>query len=76
MKQKQIQFTMLYNFKDAPEELRWLSKRGGDEDYIVVVPDSVRSPFDTLKNGDYVPLFGWCQVEKVKQYRVYIFSHA
>jgi len=49
----------VWRFEDAPEELRALSTRGGDEDWLALIPPKLA--------GDWIPWldvpgFGGCDV--------------
>jgi len=51
--------TILWCWKDAPEEYKKLSGHGGDEDWVIFIPKDMAgwSPF--LIMGDYLTGFGW-----------------
>ena len=51
--------TVLWRWKDAPEEYKKLSGHGGDEDWVIIIPKDMAgwSPF--LMVGDYLTGFGW-----------------
>jgi hypothetical protein len=50
---------LVWEFGDAPEELRALSRHGGDEDYLAIVPPGVARPVWT----EYGP-FGCCSISE------------
>ena len=64
----------LWHFHDAPEEYRALSDHGGDEDYILFVPDNIDTPYWAHDTG---PL-GTCAVQtaKVMGGTIYIGAHS
>jgi len=51
---------LVWKFYDAPGELRALSRHGGDEDYIGLVPDEVGQP-PWMESGT---AFGCCDVSE------------
>lgn len=66
---------LIWEWRDAPGELRALSPHGGDEDYVAVVPEDVGQP-SWLESGSS---FGCCDVSEHPLddgRRVYIGAHA
>jgi hypothetical protein len=52
----------VWRFKDAPPELRALSQSGGDEDWLLLVPDGITEEYGWLPWVN-VPSFGSCRVD-------------
>ncbi|VVB53015.1 Uncharacterised protein [uncultured archaeon] len=71
---KSILSMLLWKFRDAPIELQELSEHGGDEDYILVVPNGVNAPVWADEPG---PL-GSSSVQVIirESYTIYIGAHA
>lgn len=65
----------VWRFGDAPSALRALSRHGGDEDWLAVVPRGMGQP-DWTQSGTG---FAWCRVSEHPQpdgTTVYIGAHA
>lgn len=48
---------LIWDFDDSPAELRALSRQGGDEDYLALLPPGMRAPpywLESLLNCDHV----------------------
>lgn len=43
---------IIYEFDDAPEELQALSEQGGDEDWIIIIPNDILN-----KHHGYITMF-------------------
>ena len=71
-----MEYIKVWRFEDAPKKYQRLSKCGGDEDWIAVVPLSMYGDYiGWLESGGS---FGCCGVDKfkTKDGEVYIGSHA
>ena len=73
------QAIIVWDFDDAPEELRKLSTNGGDEDWLALVPMAMAERYIGWLNE---PAFGCCSVEdhfadyQGIRYKVVIGAHA
>lgn len=68
----------VWRFKDAPDELRWLSKNGGDEDWLALIPPKLKNEYIGWLEGES---FGCCSVAdythpELPEYTIKIGSHA
>lgn len=43
---------LIYQFYDAPEELQQLSEHGGDEEWIIIIPNTILN-----KHHGYISMF-------------------
>lgn len=71
----------IWPFRAAPEAYRALSEHGGDEDWVVFIPDDCDSvpwcfDFDPEGEDQYVSPWGHGRVYRVEGGRVLIFAHA
>lgn len=67
----------VWRFEDAPEEYRALSRNGGDEDWLAVVPSSFKGVWIPWLEGGSP--FGVCDVQIYtleSGHQVYIGSHS
>lgn len=67
----------VWPFEDAPKRFQRLSRNGGDEDWIAVVPADYTGPF--IGWAEEGTPFGWCDVQRfdLRDGRtVYIGSHS
>lgn len=76
---KAVNHIRIWRFEDAPEELQELSRRGGDEDWIALVPPKLAD--EDIPWLDSGTAFGCCDVSRhvhpeLPEYIVYIGSHA
>lgn len=65
----------VWRWEDAPDDLRYLSNHGGDEDWVAVVPADMACPNWICEGGP----FGCCSVSEhnlVDGETVYIGAHA
>jgi hypothetical protein len=64
----------LWEFADAPKKYKNKSQNGGDEDYIIFVPDGVHLPHWIFEGSG----FACCHLEehKVERGRIFIGCHA
>ncbi len=68
-------YAKIWRFADAPQHYREQSSNGGDEDYVVFIPDGLELwPLD--HGGDYVPGWGHCDHLEVSGGTLLIFAHA
>ncbi len=47
-----MNYILIYEFDDAPQNLQMLSIHGGDEDYVVIIPNYILE-----KNDNYIMMF-------------------
>jgi hypothetical protein len=67
----------VWRWEDAPDELRRLSRHGGDEDWVALVPRSVADSWEWTPT--WIDTLGSCDVQKSVRRdgaRVYIGAHA
>ena len=76
---KMVNHIRVWKFKDAPEELRALSRHGGDEDWVALIPPQYANEYiGWIDNGGP---FGCCDVSEhihpeLPDYIVKIGAHA
>ena len=77
-------FVRLWNFENAPDELKYLSDHGGDEDWIALVPASMKDKYYSLiECSDYERSGNLSRkeltnddIEGLEGYILYIGSHS
>lgn len=69
---------VVYAWEDAPEELRALSREGGDEDWVVLLTNLAHGiPLD-VDDEEYLPAWGCADRHEIQgtDLSVIIFAHA
>lgn len=57
-------FIRVWEFHDAPEELRKLSTNGGDEDWLVLIPASLKEKILQYGTPSWIERMGACDVDQ------------
>ena len=57
---------LVWQYSDAPGEIRELASQGGDEDWVALVPPEVNADIITWAAEGKDDAFGCCSVEYVK----------
>lgn len=73
---------LVWQWDDAPEAYQELSEHGGDEDWVVFVPQAVLNDWagdwllpSWIGNGKYGPL-GWLEEHDIDGGKLFIGAHA
>lgn len=65
----------IWPFQDAPEGYQALSDHRGDEDWVVLIPKTVTTPWFWADADTYTELWGWKQKVVRPEGTVLIFAH-